>query len=113
MKRILVPNSDVVALIKPQFEAGREQVGKNGIVRNPNIHKEVIEKIINFSHSEGYEISDLSYSPITGGEGNIEFLIHLKWPAEKNDLIEEPLGDVQINHIVKEAHKQFTKSDPS
>ncbi|WP_251551312.1 TlyA family RNA methyltransferase [Neobacillus muris] len=105
LKTLLVPGSDIVALIKPQFEAGREQVGKKGIVRDEKVHLQVIEKIMNFSLEQGYDIRNLSYSPITGGDGNIEFLIHLKWLG--ND-------DLGINHlpfppvdVVKEAHHAF------
>lgn len=70
-------DGEVVALIKPQFEAGREQVGKKGVVREPAIHKEVIEKIVEFSKSIGFKVKNLSFSPIKGPEGNIEFLIYL------------------------------------
>ncbi|MDP4085588.1 MAG: TlyA family RNA methyltransferase [Bacillota bacterium] len=105
LKTILVPESDIVALIKPQFEAGREQVGKKGIVRDPKIHVEVINKIINLSLSLGYIVKDLSFSPITGGDGNIEFLIHLKYVGERengeNHLPTNP------EQIVEEAHKQL------
>lgn len=84
LKSLLVPGSDVVALIKPQFEAGREQVGKKGIVRDPNVHLEVINKVIVFAVEQGYTVVNLSFSPITGGDGNIEFLLHLKWEGEKH-----------------------------
>jgi len=70
-------NGEVVALIKPQFEAGREQVGKKGVVRDSNVHKEVIEKVIDFSNSLGFGVKNLSFSPIKGPEGNIEFLVYL------------------------------------
>ena len=83
LKTLLVPGSDVVALIKPQFEAGREQVGKKGIVRDPKVHEEVIETMIDYSLQLGYDVKNLSFSPITGGEGNIEFLLHLFWAEEK------------------------------
>ncbi|WP_462412147.1 TlyA family RNA methyltransferase [Neobacillus sp. Marseille-QA0830] len=105
LKTLLVPGSDIVALIKPQFEAGREQVGKKGIVRDEKVHLQVIEKIIDFSLQQGYEISNLSYSPITGGDGNIEFLIHLKWSGEGQqgvNLLPFPPVDV-----VKEAHNSL------
>lgn len=68
---------EVVALIKPQFEAGREQVGKKGVVRDSNVHKEVIEKVISFSNSIGFGVKGLDFSPIKGPEGNIEFLVYL------------------------------------
>ncbi|WP_284036022.1 TlyA family RNA methyltransferase [Neobacillus sp. 114] len=105
LKTLLVPDSDIIALIKPQFEAGREQVGKKGIVRDEKVHLQVIDKIINFSITQGYTAANLSFSPITGGDGNIEFLLHLKWEGERgagiNSLPAEP------ETIVKEAHKEF------
>jgi 23S rRNA (cytidine1920-2'-O)/16S rRNA (cytidine1409-2'-O)-methyltransferase len=105
LKTLLVSGSDIVALIKPQFEAGREQVGKKGIIRDKKIHLEVINKIINLSLNEGYFIKDLSYSPITGGDGNIEFLIHLSWEGEQNP------GENQLSvtpeSVVEAAHKEL------
>ena len=68
----------MVALIKPQFEAGREKVGKHGIIHDPKVHEEVINMIINFAVENQYDVCDLDFSPITGGHGNIEFLIHLR-----------------------------------
>ncbi|MCP3738542.1 TlyA family RNA methyltransferase [Rossellomorea sp. BNER] len=105
LKTLLVPNSDTIALIKPQFEAGKEQVGKKGIVRDPKIHQNVVEKIIGLAIKEGYNVEDLSYSPITGGDGNIEFLIHLKWlgPREQGEL---RLKD-EVENIVIEAHESL------
>ncbi|MED1205184.1 TlyA family RNA methyltransferase [Heyndrickxia acidicola] len=102
LRTLLVPGGDVVALIKPQFEAGKEQVGKKGIVRDKKVHEGVIEKIVHLSLAEGYHVENLSFSPITGGEGNIEFLIHLKWPGEniggQNHLSQS------IQDVVAEAH---------
>ncbi|WP_042355100.1 TlyA family RNA methyltransferase [Bacillus rubiinfantis] len=105
LKTLLVPGGDVVALIKPQFEAGREQVGKKGIVRDESVHLQVVEKIINFSLQQGYTVCNLSYSPITGGDGNIEFLLHLKWEGEKS--LGDNLLPVTPIEIVKQAHKEF------
>ena len=106
LKTLLVPGSDTVALIKPQFEAGKEQVGKKGIVRDPAIHKEVIEKIINLSLELGYDVKNLSFSPITGGDGNIEFLIHLTWPQAHSEagenFLEEP-----VDSVVQAAHSEL------
>lgn len=79
LKRLLALNSDIILLIKPQFEAGRDQVGKKGIVRDQNIHQEVLHKILSFAETEQFEIIDLTYSPITGSGGNIEFLAYLGW----------------------------------
>lgn len=76
--RFLEPGGDVVALVKPQFEAGKENVGKNGIVRDPDIHEAVLVDIGQFAVSIGFSLHGLDYSPITGGEGNIEFLLHAR-----------------------------------
>lgn len=86
LKTILAPGGDVVALIKPQFEAGRELVGKNGIVRDAKVHEDVVEAIIQFALAEGYSLIDLSFSPITGGEGNIEFLAHFRLDGDKAEI---------------------------
>ena len=76
---LLKPNSgQIIALIKPQFEAGREQVGRGGIVRDPKVHRAVQEKIARFAESLGLHVAGLIPSPIAGTEGNIEFLIYLK-----------------------------------
>lgn len=110
LKTLLIPGSDIIALVKPQFEAGREQVGKKGIVRDEKVHLQVIEKIINFSIKEGYVVKNLSYSPITGGDGNIEFLLHLRWENEQ----EVGINQLQIQpaEIVEQSHKEFhTKQD--
>ena len=105
LKTLLVPDSDVIALIKPQFEAGREQVGKKGIVKDPKVHEAVIEKIVHLAINEGYDVRDLSFSPITGGEGNIEFLIHLSWNGERNT--EKTILDFSIPSVVEEAQSEF------
>lgn len=78
LAQILVTNGEVVALVKPQFEAGKENVGKKGIVRDAKIHEQVLTDITKFALSCGFSLLNASFSPITGGEGNIEFLIHLK-----------------------------------
>lgn len=74
---ILATNGEVVALIKPQFEAGREQVGKNGIIKDAKIHKLTIEKVLNTAIKTGFSVKYLTFSPIKGGAGNVEFLVHL------------------------------------
>ncbi|KKB37237.1 TlyA family RNA methyltransferase [Bacillus thermotolerans] len=109
LKTLLIPNSDVVALIKPQFEAGKEQVGKKGIIRDPAIHKEVIEKIIHLSLSLGYDVRNLSFSPITGGDGNIEFLIHLVSPADHDEQGENYLHTT-VEEVVQSAHAELKQS---
>lgn len=111
LKTLLVPESDVVALVKPQFEAGKDQVGKKGIVRDPKIHESVVTTIIDFSLTLGYDVKNLSFSPITGGDGNIEFLLHLHWQGSKeqgeNSLPKAPAV------IVAEAHEELKSKDKS
>lgn len=75
--KILKPEGFVIALIKPQFEAGKENVGKKGVVRDAKVHKDVINNVIAFAKAEGFGIAGLDFSPIKGPEGNIEYLLHL------------------------------------
>lgn len=105
LKTILVPGGDCIALIKPQFEAGREKVGKKGIVRDPEVHKEVVQDIITFARGEGYDILNLTYSPITGGDGNIEFLVHLHWSGTKEEGVNRLPKTIET--IVKDAHNEL------
>jgi 23S rRNA (cytidine1920-2'-O)/16S rRNA (cytidine1409-2'-O)-methyltransferase len=105
LKTLLIPGGDIIALVKPQFEAGRDQVGKKGIIRDEKVHLEVVNKIVDFSVAQGFDAVNLSFSPITGGDGNIEFLLHLKWEGEKE------IGDnrlpIETSQIVKESHREF------
>ena len=105
LKTLLVPESDIVALVKPQFEAGREQVGKKGIVRDEKVHLQVVNKIVDFSIEQGFNVVNLSFSPITGGDGNIEFLLHLKWLGEQDK--GQNLLPIQPSQIVKDSHQEF------
>ncbi len=100
--KLLAPAGDVVALVKPQFEAGREEVGKKGIIRDPAVHLRVLEEMIRFSKDEGYSVMDLTFSPITGGDGNIEFLMHLKWDAGQAEF-----ADINPRRVVEEAHESL------
>lgn len=101
LKQLLVSNSDAVILIKPQFEAGRDLVGKKGIIHDPKIHLGVLKKITAFAEDEGYALIDLTFSPITGGEGNIEFLAHLGWQKEANI---NSSTNILLEDVVEEAH---------
>ncbi|KXI13520.1 TlyA family RNA methyltransferase [Peptostreptococcus anaerobius] len=83
----------IVALIKPQFEAGREKVGKKGVVREPSTHIEVIDRVSKIAVKEGFKILDLDYSPIKGPEGNIEYLIYLEKIEDKLELEDGVLVD--------------------
>ncbi len=82
-RNLLKDRGQMVCLIKPQFEAGREKVGKKGVVREQSVHSEVIHKIIDFADSVGFEVKDLEYSPIKGPEGNIEYLVYIEKQEEK------------------------------
>ncbi|QTU83500.1 TlyA family RNA methyltransferase [Carnobacteriaceae bacterium zg-C25] len=104
---ILQKNSPVVALIKPQFEAGREKVGKKGIVKDPKVHEEVITEILHFASQHGYAISGLTFSPITGGSGNIEFLAYLTFTG---DMEKQPIT-VDIQAVVNESIQTLKKGE--
>ncbi|MFS0751486.1 TlyA family RNA methyltransferase [Oceanobacillus sp. 1P07AA] len=103
LNKILQPNSDIIALIKPQFEAKREQVGDRGIIRDPAVHYEVLDKVIVYARLSGFSLLNLTYSPITGTEGNIEFLVHLGWEKESNMEV-----SISYEHVIKEAHMNLS-----
>lgn len=109
LKPLLLPSAGIVALIKPQFEAGRDKVGKSGVVRDPKVHKEVLQRILQFADECGYVFRGLTYSPIRGSEGNIEFLAY--WTHDT----ESPGGDGavhlerQIEQVVFEAAAHFAR----
>lgn len=102
LSAILADGGEVVALIKPQFEAGREQIGKKGIIKDRAVHRMVLEKVASFSVEAGFTIKALDFSPIQGGHGNVEFLAYFKkeTPAENQ-------VTVAIETIVEQAHKEF------
>jgi 23S rRNA (cytidine1920-2'-O)/16S rRNA (cytidine1409-2'-O)-methyltransferase len=104
--RLLKAGGETVALVKPQFEAGKENVGKNGIVRDPRIHREVVLAISQFAASLGFVLKGLSYSPITGGEGNIEFLLYLHKAAEAGQSIDADWESV-VDEVVSAAHQSL------
>ena len=103
-KELLKEDGQMVCLIKPQFEAGREKVGKKGVVRDKGVHEEVIEKVISFALETGFSIYNLEYSPIKGPEGNIEYLVYI-------GRSEEPKKEesVDIHAVVEAAHEQLDK----
>jgi 23S rRNA (cytidine1920-2'-O)/16S rRNA (cytidine1409-2'-O)-methyltransferase len=93
----------IMALVKPQFEAGREKVGKKGVVREPAIHREVLERVLSYCHAFGLEASGLDYSPVTGPEGNMEFLLLLK---KKGKMVSVDWQQV-IAETVEKAHREL------
>ena len=106
LAKILVDGGQVVALVKPQFEAGREQIGKNGIVRESSVHEKVLETVTAFAVDYGFSVKGLDFSPIQGGHGNIEFLAHLeKTNSPQND------AQTSIKEVVAQAHKEFKKNE--
>lgn len=102
LKDIFESKGEVVALVKPQFEAGRGEVGKKGIVRDKKVHHKVLQNMIEFVLETGFQVKGLSFSPITGGEGNIEFLLHLGWQTDQEDI-----NGVNVSEVVDEAHNQL------
>ena len=105
VRNLLTDDGEIVCLIKPQFEAGREKVGKKGVVRDPAVHLEVIEKVIAYASTIAMEPCHLSFSPIKGPEGNIEYLLHLKKKPE-GEVIQSSL-EVTPEAVVQEAHSQL------
>lgn len=100
---LLSNNGRIACLIKPQFEAGKGKVGKKGVVRDPAIHQEVLEAFIENAHEAGFHVYDLTFSPIKGPEGNIEFLGYLGKEGEDAQL--DPAA------LVVEAHEALAKHD--
>lgn len=124
VRDLLTDQGEVVCLIKPQFEAGREKVGKKGVVRDKNVHFEVIEMVMEFAKSIGFKVKHLDFSPIKGPEGNIEYLMHVQKNgtefenselSENRELLEnrEPLNSSEdtamIKTVVDEAHSLLDK----
>ncbi len=102
VKNLLKENAEVVCLIKPQFEAGREKVGKHGVVRDPDVHREVVDGIVDMALSIGFKVKDISFSPIKGPEGNIEYLLYIS-----KDCLSQICDalDKTISGIVCDAHQ--------
>lgn len=109
VRELLAEGAEMVCLIKPQFEAGREKVGKKGIVREAQTHMEVLEQVLKFTVEDGFRILDVSFSPIRGTEGNIEYLMYLKKSGEDETVPDE----ARIRGIVLQAHETLTKTEPA
>ncbi len=101
VRELMAEDGEAVCLIKPQFEAGRGQVGKKGVVRNPDIHREVIRKVASCACELGYRPENLDYSPVKGPEGNIEYLLYLRKTPGTEALFEE----AQVDRVVRAAHE--------
>ena len=105
VKELLTDDGEIVCLIKPQFEAGREKVGKHGVVRDASVHKEVIDMVMNYAVSINFEVLNLEFSPVKGPEGNIEYLLHLL----KHQSGEYSSIPVDSGEIVRKAHETLDK----
>ncbi len=99
----MAEQGEVVALIKPQFEAGRAEIGKNGVVRDAAVHERVIREMLTFADSVGFSIEGLSFSPITGPKGNVEFLLYMQKGGPKKDAGLHKFTEI-VPEVVKEAH---------
>lgn len=106
IRNYLKEDGQIVALIKPQFEAGREKVGKKGVVREKSTHVEVLELVLSYAVSIGFKVLNLDFSPIKGPEGNIEYLVHLQ-KSEEIGTLEEV--DVDWKQIVEKAFETLSK----
>lgn len=108
VKEVLLPDSHIIALIKPQFEAGREKVGKKGVVRSAETHKEVLQDILLACHKFGFVIKNLSFSPVKGPKGNIEFLVHLYYSGQEYSFYDNNIDmEKLINKVVDSAHSEL------
>ena len=100
VKALLKPGADYICLIKPQFEAGRDEVGKKGVVRDAKVHEQVVRGILVFARELGFSLMGLDFSPIKGPEGNIEYICHLK-----NGAFDAPEPDVEA--VVAASHESL------
>lgn len=107
LRALLAPEGRLAALIKPQFEAGREKVGKSGVVRDADVHREVLGKVLQFAVDTGFGVLGLTYSPITGGEGNIEFLVLLANNGSDPAALPEPERHRLIEETAASASAAF------
>jgi 23S rRNA (cytidine1920-2'-O)/16S rRNA (cytidine1409-2'-O)-methyltransferase len=111
---LLKDDGNLICLVKPQFEAGREQVGKGGIVRNPKIHAEVIEQVCSYGLDNGLDPAGLTWSPVTGAKGNIEYLLHLikRPPTGRPLAIEDQVAEAHARLNGSEAHARLDGGEP-
>lgn len=103
-QKVLKCNGELVCLVKPQFEAGREQVGNKGIVRDEKVHRDVIKKVISYAADCGLRACDLTFSPVQGAKGNVEYLLYLKQDVAS---CSSEITDELIDKVVNDSHKEF------
>lgn len=99
VRRLLKPDGQVCCLVKPQFEAGRDKVGKKGVVREPVVHRQVLEKFLTDAEGLGFAVADMTHSPVRGPEGNLEYLARLKVRGES--------AKIDCDTIVKRSHEEL------
>ena len=103
-REVLREGGRMVCLVKPQFEAGREQVGKKGIVKDPMVHKSVLERVVEFTQAFGLNVLDITFSPMTGAKGNIEYLMLIEKNSEK--IKNEKINfEERISRVIMDAQK--------
>ncbi len=110
VKNLLTEDGEIVCLIKPQFEAGREKVGKKGVVRDKDVHEEVIRMVVDYASSIELHPMMLDFSPVKGPEGNIEYLLYLTKVSDKAKMITDK-SPIDIHHVVIESHNTLDKED--
>ncbi|KEO83282.1 TlyA family RNA methyltransferase [Tumebacillus flagellatus] len=106
ISNILTEDGRLLTLIKPQFEAGRDRVGKNGIVRDPDVHRDVLLHTLGSAVAQGFQVLDITFSPITGGDGNIEFLAHL---TKQGEGLKPEEMTAKIDAVIAEAHASLER----
>ncbi len=111
LTQMLADCGSVIALIKPQFEAGRHQVGKKGVVKDPAVHHEVLVRVIELAKSHSFYLKGLSFSPILGNAGNLEFLAYFRHQKNQVERVRNPLP--LIDQTIREAHDSYKKSKRS
>ena len=104
LRELLKSDGQAVCLIKPQFEAGREKIGKKGVIRDPQVHIEVVENTVSFALENGFDVKNLDFSPIKGPEGNIEYLMHI----EKSEAPQK-LCEITPEELVRLSHGELDK----
>lgn len=109
IKELLSDEGEVIALIKPQFEAGREKVGKKGVVRDRKVHEEVIHTVTEYAISIGFDCIGLDFSPIKGPEGNIEYLLYMRKGIGSSEILCQGISQAEIHAVVEKSHGDLSE----